>query len=172
MNFIRQEKNYKGVTLIEVFGVIAIISIFAVISWKQLADNRKHAEVEAVAQEIASLINQTRSYALTGRKVNTGSLEEVPNCFGIAFMQNGSYRRIWIKGECSNESTWINDVMDDGSISSKVNLAGSGDLSIFHVYAVPNGDKYYGYQDITVESKSDSSIQKIIEINNYRAVVK
>ena len=168
-----KQKNKKGVTLIEVMAVIAIISIFAVISYKNLANNRNHAEVEAVASEIASLINQTRNFALTGKVVNGN----VPGCFAIRFQNytgQNEYLRFLGNDTCVYVSSW-------GAwqkISSKVKISGFlavppvSDRSSFR-YKVPDGERLTGTANnwILVESKADSTIQKTVKINQYRAYV-
>ncbi len=168
MNFIKKGKNYKGVTFIEVMAVLAIISIFAVISYKSWADNRKHAEVEAAASEIASLINQTRSYALTGKKVSGA----VPVCF-----------RIWLEGGGGNQYKQEAYSTNCGSSSSLQSIVtsnfGSKRIKITndeaYRYSVPNGEGVIEQSTgniITVESISDTNIKKTVEVNAFRAIVK
>jgi len=171
----RSGTNRQGITLIEVIAVIAIISIFSVISYKQLADNRHHAEVEAVANEIAANINQARNAALTGKKVDG----VVPGCFAIRILSGFGafwYDRFLANDECGG---WAANWEDWELISQKVTL--SGFVSVFGVsneafrYKVPNGERLYGTMGgddfIIVESNADFTIQKTVRINDYRAYV-
>jgi len=167
-----KNKNKKGITLIEVLSVIAIISIFAVISYENFASNRHHAEVEAVANEIASLINQTRNSALTGKKVN----DTVPACFAIRFQNYtgiNEYKKFIATKGCNNQ---IGAAVEEKEISSKVSIDGFLTTATFRSafrYEVPNGkNKFMGDQEtITVASKAEPNIKKTVIITQYRAYV-
>lgn len=166
-----KKKAYRGGTFIEVVSVIAIIGIFAGISWKNLSDNKKHAEVEAAASEIASLINQTRGYALTGKKINMGGNEKVPGYFTIVFSPDGLYSRIAMVSSCNDFVDY--EIFENGiEISKKVNLNGYVGFFKRFCYNVPNGDgNISNIEEIIVESKSDFNIKRTVTINPYRAIV-
>lgn len=164
-----KNKNLKGVTLIEVVSVIAIISVFAVISYNNLADNRRHAEVEAAASEIASIINQTRSYALTGKKLDDGS---VPSCFAIAYI---SSTNVWRRFNVNTDTCFG---LNENSISisfadRNVDISNYSNPSeiLQYRYSVPNGEIKNPPYDIEVISKANPSIKKKVIVSDYRAVV-
>jgi len=180
-------KNYKGVTFVEIMVVIAIISIFAVISYKSMVNNRHWAEVEAAASEIASLINQNRSFALTGKQVNTGFGFLIPDCFAMRlYCDNGSNHFDFFQNIAAfdfptdteqlcnhfNGSLGIKHIIYD----TKLKISGSFcDTYIKH--RAPNGYTLFSSnhtimeRELRVESDADSNIFKKVKINKYRAWV-
>ncbi len=61
------KNNRKGFSLVEVMSVIAIIGIVSVISWEMLGGAKKTSDVTNACEQVASMINKTRGYALSGR---------------------------------------------------------------------------------------------------------
>lgn len=62
-----KSEHHKGFTLLELLVVIAIVSIIAVVSFEMLSRAKENTQEESACNDIAALINKTRSYALTGK---------------------------------------------------------------------------------------------------------
>lgn len=56
-----------GFTLVEVLLVVAIIGIIASVSWVTLVGAKKNSDVLNSCEQVASMINKTRNYVLSGR---------------------------------------------------------------------------------------------------------
>lgn len=139
--------SVKGFTLLELTIVIAASMIIMALSWDSLANSRKDAAESAACNELASYINKTRTYALTGKIVNG----ETPDSFKIS--TNGS--DISIK-------------TDDGAqVEDKYTLkrgisCGNVDIS----YSVPSGDNLDG-----TGTYSCGSLNKYkVKVDNFKAV--
>lgn len=115
----------KGFTLLELTIVIAASAIILALSWESLAKSRQDANESAACNELASYINKTRTYALTGKIVNG----ETPDSFMI-----------------STSGSDISIKTDDGTqVEDKYTLKAGiscGNISI--KYDVPSGDGVVG----------------------------
>lgn len=165
----KNTKKYSGITLLELIIVMAIISIFAAMSWRSFVNARTNAEVEGACSTIAGLINETRNMALTGEKVDGN----VPGCFMIFFNRDGDYS-VYGKGTCFGSMPPAPFLR--GNVSTKTILTNyiSND-SKYYLYEVPNGDVATdasgpSYGNIVVTAKSNNFIYKTVEVSPYRAV--
>ena len=166
---LKTNKKYKSFTLVEVIIVIAIISIFTMLSYKSWRDTRNNAEVEAVCSQIASLINQTRNDALTGKRVTSiDSLvnNEVPDGFRIYL-----YRKPLLEYRIAAVKTATEDhvLTNVGNISTKVTMTSS---DVNFAYAVPNGNGSASQAFPVSIELSLGGINKKVEVSPYRAVCK
>lgn len=57
----------RGFTLLELITVIAIIAIISAISWSTLGDTKKQSDANNACEQVASMINKTRNYAVSGK---------------------------------------------------------------------------------------------------------
>lgn len=69
----------RGFTLIELLVVIAIVGILVSVSWEILGGVKKASDVKNACEQVASMINKTRNYALSGKVVGAS----VPASFSI-----------------------------------------------------------------------------------------
>jgi len=74
--------NNKGITLIELVIVMAVIGIITAISWETLGGTKDASKVENACNSLASVINKTRSHALTGKCSGNGADRVVMNLAG------------------------------------------------------------------------------------------
>jgi len=174
-NLIRQGKKYKAFTLLELIIIMAIVGIFAAMSWRSFVKTRTHAEVEAVCSEIAAAINQTRSYALTGKKMLFNASENlVPDYFNLIIENAGTNdQKYRIFAERSGFPTFY---MPYTYIKKGITVQlNPGSLSgAYFKYSVPAGDKDLNgganSHNITNVVISKNSIIKTVDISKYRAV--
>ncbi|MBI2439215.1 MAG: prepilin-type N-terminal cleavage/methylation domain-containing protein [Candidatus Moranbacteria bacterium] len=85
-------KTKKGVTMVEIMIVVAIISIVTTISISLLGNGRTLRELETNAREFAGVVREAQNYALTGKAV-TGSgipATAVP-CFYVLSWSGSTY---------------------------------------------------------------------------------
>lgn len=72
-------RKIKAFTLVELIIVIAIVAIISAVSWSVLGGAKKSAAVNDACNQVATMINKTRNYALSGKQVNG----VVPDSFRI-----------------------------------------------------------------------------------------
>jgi len=122
----KNEKNGfspKGFTLLELTVVIAASMIILALSWDSLAKSRQDANESAACNELASYINKTRTYALTGKATDEGS---VPDYFNVS--TSGS--DIFIKRDSKSGSLVEKYTLKNGIDCGNVDIS----------YSVPSGD--------------------------------
>jgi len=121
----KNEKNGffpKGFTLLELTVVIAASMIILALSWDSLAKSRQDANESAACNELASYINKTRTYALTGKATDEGS---VPDFFNVS--TSGS--DIFIKRDSKSGSLVEKYTLKNGIDCGNVDIS----------YSVPDG---------------------------------
>lgn len=69
----------NGFTLIELIVVLGATLIIFAVSWSILSNMRGEANNTSACNELASIINKTRNYALNGKSVDG----EVPSAFSV-----------------------------------------------------------------------------------------
>lgn len=176
MNRLAKIKNYKGVTFMELMIVIAIVSIFASMSWANYNNAKQQAEVDGVCSDLAATINQTRSLALTGKKVDFGGTigEIVPDFFLMSIGSSSYYLRAH-KASYSTGYVTIGSTIyiKKGVILSFTDTDGNHQSSSYFRYAVPGGEKKESttktYNVNKIEVKK-GNITKNVNISLYRAV--
>ena len=65
----------------ELMVVIAIVGILSAVSWGILAGARKSSDAKNACEQVASMINKTRNYALSGKTFKNGAVVVVPTVF-------------------------------------------------------------------------------------------
>jgi prepilin-type N-terminal cleavage/methylation domain-containing protein len=112
-------KNKKGMTLIEVVVVIAIIGIMAAVSIVSLSKTRNQASVEGEAEKLISVIREAQNYAINGNQTSDKCYQYSVSTNGPNFykLKNGS------DASCTMESIFelANGVEFLGSISVSFN---------------------------------------------------
>ncbi len=103
-------KNKKGVTLLELMTVIAIVGIMTGVSLIFLSrENREKKEVEMAAQEVAAALREAQNAALTGKAMEASG--EYPCRFVFQATANSSNYSVSYHyyeeeaGGCSNTSS-------------------------------------------------------------------
>jgi prepilin-type N-terminal cleavage/methylation domain-containing protein len=140
-------KNKKGFTLMELLVVIAIIGILASVSWETLGGVKKKSDATNACEQVASMINKTRNYALSGKVVGAS----VPTSFSITI--NNSIVTITNTNLLATETFSIPGGVDCGDWSS--------------TYASPNAIGTGG--SITCVS-SDGASSRTVTVTPYQAV--
>jgi prepilin-type N-terminal cleavage/methylation domain-containing protein len=82
----QKNKNYLGFSLVELLVVIAIVGIIASVTFEILGASRKNVNLENECNNVASVINKARSYALSGRQLTAGSTS-----VAVSFPGNSTY---------------------------------------------------------------------------------
>ncbi|NTU67184.1 MAG: hypothetical protein HGB08_04675 [Candidatus Moranbacteria bacterium] len=120
----RKNKSFwKGFTLLELTVVIAASMILLALSWESLSKSRQDANESAACNELASYINKTRTYALTGKTDKDG---KVPDKFYVTTSRSNNVTSIYIKA--------------DGTLVEKYDIKGGIDCDSVNLnYSVPGG---------------------------------
>lgn len=61
----------KGMTLIEVIIVIAIVGIMSAISIVSYTTSKRNAELETAAEELVAVLREAQNYSLTGKEISS-----------------------------------------------------------------------------------------------------
>jgi type II secretory pathway pseudopilin PulG len=65
-------KNLRGVTLMELTVIIAIIGIMTVVAMVSLSGAKNSKAVETAAREVAAAVREAQNYAITGKNAKGG----------------------------------------------------------------------------------------------------
>ena len=138
----------------EMIIVIAIIGLIASVSWRSLSEGKKRNEVGNVCKVVASMINKTRSYALTGKQVRSGS----PSSF--IFRLNNE---VIIEGTGENGNEELDRFIELRGVS-----CGQVRLS----YTPPNGRliSASGLNGGEIICSLNGDYPKTIQVSKYRAI--
>ena len=79
--------NHKGVSLIELMVVIAIIGIMSSIGFALWQSSKNATYLDIAQREVASAVRAAQSYALQGKRLSSG----VPSTYGVGFTANNAY---------------------------------------------------------------------------------
>jgi len=140
--------KHRGLTLIEILIVIAVIALLSAIIISPLAEFRERKILDAVSEDIVSLVNEARINTIGSKnKLEYGAHFET----GRMVLFEGT---TFTEPNVNNEETIFNSVVEISSIS----LNGGGSDVVFN--------KLYGttdeYGTIIIRLKSDNS--KTIQI--------
>jgi len=143
-----KQKKHKGITLIEVIIVVAIIGIISALGFELLGNARRDNNYKIACEMAASQINKTKNYSLTGKTVDGAT----PNKFKITM--SGS--TIVISGLTGGTETPLETVSLPGGTSF------SG--AFVEEYVVPYG----GINNAMDVTFSDSS--RYVDVSGFRAL--
>jgi type II secretory pathway pseudopilin PulG len=65
-------KNKKGMSLIELVVLIAVIGIMSSISVSSLVNSKRNTELEVASEELVAVLREAQNYALTGKNIVPG----------------------------------------------------------------------------------------------------
>jgi prepilin-type N-terminal cleavage/methylation domain-containing protein len=168
----KKEKNFKGVSLIEVLIVIVIIAVTAAISYVNLTNARRQTAVSNTCNELASFYNKARNYALTGKVVG-GS---VPTFFKM-IIPNGNtsaiiYRSFNSDGSLDSSYSAISGdqlQFKNGVTCRRFGSGGSnpyGDNEGYY-FQVPNGDTVRMNASLDANIECSNGISRTVNLTNY-----
>ncbi len=144
----RNVASKKGFTLIELIVVLAVVAIVTTISWSALSGMKNRANVNNACGQVSAMINKTRNYALSGKKVNG----VVPASFTVSV--NGS--DVTIAGGGTTMETY--------TIPGGVNCVSSSSWS--STYNVPNA---VGTSSASITCSSNN-VSRTVVVTPYLAV--
>jgi len=121
-------KNKKGFSLVEITIIVGIIAIMSFLSWRVLTSQKDVTQVEDAANVVASAINKTRAYALTGKIID--SSETVPDFFKVSTVDGNTIRIEALDENCLNSS-----VESDYVFETPIDIENAA-----FVFSVPNGE--------------------------------
>lgn len=151
-------KNFykKGFTLLEVLIVIAIIVIFAVVSFSQLSKTKNYQILKSSGEDISSVLNKTRSQTLA----SLNSLQ-----YGVHFETN---RIVIFSGTVYNSGNSSNEIVNISSPAyiSSISLTG-GAVDLYFNRLTGTASKT---GIITISLSSDNSLTKTITISSVGSI--
>lgn len=95
-------KNKKGLSLIEVMMVVAIIGIMTAISIVSFVNSRRNAVLSGEADVIIAAIREAQNYALTGKNINVGNPAHNCHLYRVIFDPNSYVVRNGDTSACSS----------------------------------------------------------------------
>ena len=140
-------KNKKGLTLLELIVVVAIIGIMSSVIFISMSQSKSRTALEQASREVAAAIRETQNYALTG-KVLASNPDDLP--FRYIFMGNGSTYRVrymYNSGGIPGTRTYATYELKNGVSMSNTTI----------YYAVPHATKEVGSSSVTLSKAGASS---------------
>jgi prepilin-type N-terminal cleavage/methylation domain-containing protein len=134
-------KNKKGVSLVEILIVCAIIGILSAALLASInSGNKDRQALKIAAREVAAAVRETQNYALTGKMINAG---DKPCRFRMEDVGGNSYRIQYLNinpgGNCAGGWQDIYTKILSNGVS--INIAGGGGKID---YDVPHGIRSSG----------------------------
>ena len=138
-------KNKKGLSLLEVIIVVAIIGIMSSISIVSFSKAKLRSSVETAAEKAIAVIREAQNYALTGKEVST-----LCHTYSVNFTPSTGSFLLTNGGLCSLNKNYV---LEDGVVFSSVGVvsftAPHADTSGLSVIRVQKGGYFC---DINVNS--------------------
>lgn len=155
-----KKQNKKGITMLEILIVIAIITIISTIVVLNLSSFRNERAVRNTTEDVISLLNEARNNTISSLNSLNYAVhfdEDKATLFsGVTFDENNSDNKI-LDFEQSV-------AIPNGGIS----LNGGGDDVIFE--KITGNTDNYG--TITIQVGSDASLSQVININKLGVISK
>lgn len=142
----------KGITLIEVLIVIAIIAMVFVVALPQLSDFKKTQSLRNTADQIASLLNEARAKTLA----NEGG-----NYFNVLLEEDKA--TLFSGASLSDADLYLKEIIFEPGVvlpPENIDLESGGDTITFLKLTGDTND----FGEIVIELESDSSFTKTISI--------
>ncbi len=138
-------KKIKAFTLIEILIVVAILAVLSAVSWLNLNNSKKSADVGNACSQVAAYINKARNYAVSGT-VKSATVTVSGKEINVSITPNS--------GTVTSESYMLKGDVSCSSSSSSFS------------YLAPNG---VGVSGTIKCSSSDGSVKTVI-VTPYQAV--
>lgn len=90
--FVKNKKQYKAFSLVELFVVISIIAIMTSATFVSLQSSRGDSRIKAAQNEVTAVIRLAQSYALQGKTQIVGGANIAPCSYGFEFVSSTEYR--------------------------------------------------------------------------------
>ncbi|MFA6251337.1 MAG: prepilin-type N-terminal cleavage/methylation domain-containing protein [Candidatus Paceibacterota bacterium] len=148
-----KRKNNKGISLIEILIVIAIIGILSAIIVPSLSKFHNQQVLKNSAEDIFALLNEARNSTISSKNSNT---------YGVRFLSD---RAILFPGEYYTDSTSNKQIDFDQAVeipsTGGVNL-NTGGIDVIFTRLTGDTEKY---GTIIIQLISDETQQKIINVS-------
>lgn len=134
------KRKQKGVTLVEVMVVIAVIGIGTSIMLASMGNAKEQKRVETAAREVAAMFREAQSNALSGKQVSLGGVFYSTCAYRISVLTPQPYMLSVTGQRCDNQN-WVLSSSKNFS-ASRVKLSTIIDApSVLQViFSVPHGN--------------------------------
>jgi prepilin-type N-terminal cleavage/methylation domain-containing protein len=156
-NYFKISKN-KGISLLEILIVIAIIGILSAIIIPNLSRFQRQQALKNTTEDVVSLLNEARNNTISSKNSTT---------YGVYFLSD---KAILFPGSSYTDSILNKQIDFDSSVwipeTGGINLNGGGDEIVFDRITGESAN----YGTITIQLISNPTTQKVISINQVGVV--
>jgi len=147
----------KGISLLEIIIIIAIITIIVAITLPNFSEFKKQQALQVTKEDIISFLNEARNMTISSKNSTT---------YGIRFESN---RATLFPGDAYVDSIINKQINFDQAViipNNGINLSGGG---IDVIFKRITGDTI-NHGTIVIQLVSDETAQKVININSLGVI--
>jgi prepilin-type N-terminal cleavage/methylation domain-containing protein len=146
----------KGITLMELIIVIAIIGILSTLVFSSLSETKNNQILKSTVEDVVSVIDKARSQTLASLNLTT---------YGVHFESN---KIVLFSGTTYNTDNASNEVIDISSPANISNISFAGGATEFYFNRLSGVPSKTG--NITISISSNANLVKTITISSTGGV--